>query len=139
MEEVSGGRMHYMFNRVGGLKEELPAGWTGAGAARDRPRSGAGCRTSTTWSSATRSSGPAPAASASSRAETVQAYGVSGPIARASGVDFDLRRDEPYLGYGELGRAGRDPHGRRLPGPVRVPAGAGRTSRWTSPTPASTG
>ena len=29
MEEVSGGRMHYMFNRVGGLKEELPAGWTG--------------------------------------------------------------------------------------------------------------
>ena len=29
MEEVSGGRMHYMFNRVGGLKEDLPAGWTG--------------------------------------------------------------------------------------------------------------
>src|SRR5262245_42372531 len=29
MEEISGGRMHYMFNRVGGLKEELPAGWTG--------------------------------------------------------------------------------------------------------------
>src|SRR5690606_26135559 len=35
--------------------------------------------------------------------ETVHAYGVSGPIARASGVDFDLRRDEPYLAYGELG------------------------------------
>ncbi|HET6298036.1 MAG TPA: NADH-quinone oxidoreductase subunit D, partial [Kribbella sp.] len=29
MEELSGGRMHYMFNRVGGLKEEVPAGWTG--------------------------------------------------------------------------------------------------------------
>src|SRR5574342_980182 len=28
MEEASGGRMHYMFNRVGGLKEEVPAGWT---------------------------------------------------------------------------------------------------------------
>ena len=27
---------------------------------------------------------------------------MSGPIARASGVDFDLRRDEPYLAYGEL-------------------------------------
>ncbi|CAM5272513.1 NAD(P)H-quinone oxidoreductase subunit H, chloroplastic [Streptomyces fumanus] len=26
MEEVSGGRMHYMFNRVGGLKEDLPGG-----------------------------------------------------------------------------------------------------------------
>ena len=29
MEEASGGRMHYMFNRVGGLKEDLPAGWLG--------------------------------------------------------------------------------------------------------------
>ncbi|MFQ6146990.1 NADH-quinone oxidoreductase subunit D, partial [Streptomyces seoulensis] len=34
--------------------------------------------------------------------QAVHAYGVSGPIARASGVDFDLRRDEPYLAYGEL-------------------------------------
>ena len=34
--------------------------------------------------------------------EHVHAYGVSGPIARGSGVDFDLRRDEPYLAYGEL-------------------------------------
>ena len=32
----------------------------------------------------------------------MHAYGVSGPIARAAGVDFDLRRDEPYLAYGEL-------------------------------------
>src|SRR5437868_13767890 len=28
MEEISGGRMHYMFNRVGGLKEGAPARWT---------------------------------------------------------------------------------------------------------------
>src|SRR5690606_22552071 len=34
--------------------------------------------------------------------EQIMQYGVSGPIARASGVDFDLRRDEPYLAYGEL-------------------------------------
>src|SRR5438132_3230038 len=27
MEEVSGGRIHYMFNRVGGLKDDLPNGW----------------------------------------------------------------------------------------------------------------
>ncbi|MEZ6185239.1 MAG: NADH dehydrogenase (quinone) subunit D [Planctomycetota bacterium] len=27
------------------------------------------------------------------------AYGMSGPLARASGVDRDLRRDRPYLGY----------------------------------------
>ena len=27
---------------------------------------------------------------------------MSGPVARASGLDFDLRRDEPYLAYREL-------------------------------------
>ena len=34
--------------------------------------------------------------------DAVLEYGVSGPIARASGVDFDLRRDDPYLAYEEL-------------------------------------
>lgn len=29
MEEISGGRMHYMFGRVGGLREDLPTGWLG--------------------------------------------------------------------------------------------------------------
>ena len=42
MEEVSGGRMHYMFNRVGGLKEDLPAGWLGPGRGRRRRRAAAG-------------------------------------------------------------------------------------------------
>jgi NADH-quinone oxidoreductase subunit D len=31
--------------------------------------------------------------------ETAIAYGVSGPVARASGVDVDLRRDDPYSIY----------------------------------------
>ena len=35
LEEACGGRMHYMANRVGGLKEDVPAGWTD----RVRPRS----------------------------------------------------------------------------------------------------
>jgi NADH-quinone oxidoreductase subunit D len=38
--------------------------------------------------------------------ELIAAYGVTGPIARASGVDADLRRDEPYLAYDELLRDG---------------------------------
>src|SRR6266540_3116167 len=33
MEELSGVRMHYMFNRVGGLKEDLPYGWLGRASA----------------------------------------------------------------------------------------------------------
>jgi NADH-quinone oxidoreductase subunit D len=94
--------MHFMFNRVGGLKEDLPAGWLDRArrtihAVRGRlsdiedlihgneifraRTEGVGALT----------------------AEQVAAYGLSGPIARASGVDFDLRRDDPYLAYGELG------------------------------------
>jgi NADH-quinone oxidoreductase subunit D len=35
--------------------------------------------------------------------ETIEQFGVSGPAARASGVDLDLRLQRPYLAYGELG------------------------------------
>jgi NADH-quinone oxidoreductase subunit D len=101
MEEVSGGRMHYMFNRVGGLKEELPAGWTGRvrSAVHDvrqrLPDIEDLILGNEIFHARTRSVGVL-------SPELVHAYGVSGPIARASGVDLDLRRDEPYLAYGEL-------------------------------------
>jgi NADH-quinone oxidoreductase subunit D len=35
--------------------------------------------------------------------DTIRQFGVSGPAARASGVDLDLRLQRPYLAYGELG------------------------------------
>ena len=101
MEEVSGGRMHYMFNRVGGLKEDLPAGWTGrASTAISTVRSRLQqiedlVFGNEIFGARTKGVGVLPKA-------LVEAYGVSGPIARASGLDFDLRRDEPYLAYGEL-------------------------------------
>ncbi|BFO14109.1 hypothetical protein SHKM778_04970 [Streptomyces sp. KM77-8] len=102
MEEVSGGRMHYMFNRVGGLKEDLPAGWTTRARAaiadvRSRmDRFDDLVLGNEIFRGRTRGVGVL-------SPEAVHAYGVSGPIARGSGVDFDLRRDEPYLAYGELG------------------------------------
>ncbi len=102
MEEVSGGRMHYMFNRVGGLKEDLPAGWTTRARAavadvRSRmDRFDDLVLGNEIFRGRTRGVGAL-------TPQAVHAYGVSGPIARASGVDFDLRRDEPYLAYGELG------------------------------------
>jgi NADH-quinone oxidoreductase subunit D len=105
MEEISGGRMHYMFNRVGGLKEDLPAGWLDraadavAGVRRRLPAMRDMILGNEIFIARTRGVGALDA-------ETVHAYGVSGPIARASGVDVDLRRDEPYLGYGELFREG---------------------------------
>ncbi len=109
MEEISGGRMHYMFNRVGGLKEEIPAGWL------DRA-----CRAIDDVRAALPVIG-APVAHDRFRARTggvgvltpaqVRQYGVSGPAARACGVDFDLRRDEPYLAYSELAGVLRVPTG----------------------------
>ncbi|GAA3409975.1 NADH-quinone oxidoreductase subunit D [Streptosporangium vulgare] len=101
MEEISGGRMHYMFNRVGGLKEEIPEGWTGrvAQAVADVRRRLPDIENlivgNEIFLARTRGVGVLDR-------ETVMQYGVSGPIARASGVDVDLRRDEPYLAYGEL-------------------------------------
>jgi NADH-quinone oxidoreductase subunit D len=101
MEEISGGRMHYMFNRVGGLKEELPAGWTArARTAVSEVRSRMGdiddlIMGNEIFRARTRGVGVL-------TREQILQYGVSGPIARASGVDFDLRRDEPYLAYEDL-------------------------------------
>ncbi len=86
MEEISGGRMHYMFNRVGGLKEEIPAGWldrahrTVDGVRASLPVIGAtvaGDR----FRARTRGTGVL-------TGEQVRQYGVSGPAARASGRGF---------------------------------------------------
>ncbi|MGO1166139.1 MAG: NADH-quinone oxidoreductase subunit D [Janibacter sp.] len=101
MEEISGGRMHFMFNRVGGLKEDLPAGWldrvaAAVAAVRARlPQLEALIVGNEILEGRTKGVGAL-------SHELACAYGVSGPIARASGVDVDLRRDDPYLAYGEL-------------------------------------
>jgi NADH-quinone oxidoreductase subunit D len=101
MEELSGGRMHYMFNRVGGLKEDLPYGWLGrasaaSAAVRKRlPDIEDIVMGNEIFRARTVGVGKL-------SPELVAQYGVSGPIARASGVDADLRRDEPYLAYDEL-------------------------------------
>ncbi|GAA1151944.1 NADH-quinone oxidoreductase subunit D [Kitasatospora gansuensis] len=101
LEEASGGRMHYMFNRVGGLKEDLPAGWLGrVRAAVASVRSQLPVFENLVLGNEIFRARTADVGVLS--AEQVKAYGASGPIARASGVDFDLRRDEPYLAYGEL-------------------------------------
>lgn len=105
MEELSGGRMHYMFNRVGGLKEDLPYGWLGraseaSAAVRKRlPDIEDLVLGNEIFRARTVGVGRV-------SPEMIAQYGVSGPIARASGVDADLRRDEPYLGYDELLRDG---------------------------------
>ena len=110
MEEATGGRVHYQFNRIGGLASDVPARWT------EHVR---------TALDAVRALLPALVASVDDTSrgtgvlsqDVVLSHGVSGAVARASGVDLDLRRDEPYLAYGELDlrvpvRAAGDAHAR---------------------------
>ncbi|ANS78857.1 NADH-ubiquinone oxidoreductase chain D [Serinicoccus hydrothermalis] len=101
MEEYSGGRMHFMATRVGGLLHDLPEGWldrvdAAVASVRSRLPDLVGLVLGNEILQArTRGVGVLDL-------DQVLAYGVSGPIARASGLDVDLRRDEPYLAYAEL-------------------------------------
>jgi len=102
IEAVTGGRFHPNFNRIGGVKDDLPWGWL------------AECRSAMKivfdgcdvfedlvlgneiFAARCKGVGIIPA-------ELGAAYGVSGSNLRASGVDWDLRRDgEPYLAYPDL-------------------------------------
>ncbi|MCW2572642.1 MAG: hypothetical protein JWO88_2700 [Frankiales bacterium] len=102
MEEATGGRVHFMFNRVGGLESDVPSGWreSCATAVAEVRRIVLAdldplVRSDESFAARTRGIGVL-----SSR--DVASYGVSGPVARASGFDMDLRRDDPYLAYADL-------------------------------------
>ncbi len=101
LEEVSGARIHVMLAQVGGLREDLPDGWLDqARRVVAQVRSGLSAfddlvLRDTTWRDPLRGVGVLDR-------ETALRHGVSGPLARAAGLDLDLRRDEPYLAYAEL-------------------------------------
>jgi NADH-quinone oxidoreductase subunit D len=94
IEAATGGRFHPNYDRIGGLKEDLPRGWvaeTHGAMARIRGY----CDQledllmgNEIFEARTRGVGVIPA-------ELGLAYGLSGANIRASGVDWDLRRDEP--------------------------------------------
>ena len=102
IEAVTGGRFHPNFNRIGGLKDDLPWGWI-ADTKTCMNKVLESCDEfedlvvgNPIFEKRTRSIGIIPA-------ELGAAYGVSGSNLRASGVDWDLRRDAPkYLVYDEL-------------------------------------
>jgi len=102
IEGVTGGRFHPNFNRIGGLKEDLPWGWISE-CKSTMSKVLASCDEfenlvvgNPIFEQRTRSIGIIPA-------DLGTAYGVSGSNIRASGVDWDLRRDgNPYLPYNEL-------------------------------------
>lgn len=101
IESVTGGRFHPNFNRVGGLKDDLPAGFL------DETKSAMDAILrvcddledlilgNDIFRERTRGVGVIPI-------ERGLACGVTGANIRASGCTIDIRRDEPYLAYPEL-------------------------------------
>jgi NADH-quinone oxidoreductase subunit D len=94
-ESVSGGRFHPNFNRIGGLKDDLPKGWIDE-TRRIMVKVQRFCDEmeelllgNEIFQQRTRGIGIIPA-------EVAQHYGLSGANLRASGVDWDLRRDGDY-------------------------------------------
>ena len=94
IEAATGGRFHPNFDRIGGVKDDLPAGWIQqTRQSLDKIR--AFCDEmedllvgNAIFEERTRGIGVIPA-------DVAQAYGMSGANIRASGVDWDLRRDNP--------------------------------------------
>ncbi|NLH50022.1 MAG: NADH dehydrogenase (quinone) subunit D [Myxococcales bacterium] len=110
-EAISGQRMTVSYPRIGGVSADLPAGWVEKCRefCRIFPRKVDEYETLLTnnriWNSRTRGIGVLSAAD-------ILEWGVTGPMARGSGVAYDLRKVLPYGGYEEydfevpLGQAG---------------------------------
>jgi NADH-quinone oxidoreductase subunit D len=100
-ELVGGARMHTRYFQAGGLAEDIPRGFfTECKKFCDEfPQTIDMYETLLTnqkiWLERTSGLGLL-------SADDAIALGQSGPVLRASGVDWDLRRDEPYLAYPEL-------------------------------------
>jgi NADH-quinone oxidoreductase subunit D len=102
IERVTGGRFHPNFDRIGGLKDDLPKGWI-----EDNKRTMEKVREfcdeiedllmgSEIFQERTRGIGIIPP-------DVAMQYGLSGANARASGIDWDLRRDEQVgLAYDQV-------------------------------------
>ena len=103
IEAVTGGRFHPNFDRIGGLKDDLPKGWIDE-TKRVMERIRDFCDEmedlllgNEIFEQRMRGIGVIPA-------EVGLSYGLSGANIRASGVDWDIRRDDPAspLPYREL-------------------------------------
>lgn len=97
-ESLVGARLLYGFHQVGGVRYDVPAGWaeqcrTTMNTIEQRLNEYESMlRDNAFFEARTRGVGVISSALA-------QDVGVSGPLMRASGVNFDLRRDQPYSSY----------------------------------------
>jgi len=100
-ELVTGARMHTRYFQAGGLAEDIPRGFFPECRkfVESMPQAIDQYETLLTnqkiWLERTKGTGLL-------SAEDAIALGQSGPVLRASGVDWDLRKSEPYLAYPQL-------------------------------------
>jgi Ni,Fe-hydrogenase III large subunit len=99
LEGSSGNRVNYSMNRVGGVNRELDADAIRAGV---REIGEAVARTVIPLFTTDRTVAARCRGVGVLTREQAIAYGAVGPVARASGVDTDIRRDRPYMAYGDL-------------------------------------
>jgi NADH-quinone oxidoreductase subunit D len=98
LEMTTGGRMHFGYFRPGGLKEDVPSGFYDAALKGVRqtiqrmPDYEDLLLGNEIFKQRTIGVGLL-------EKDVAYSYGVSGPIARGSHIDFDVRKDEPYSSY----------------------------------------
>jgi Ni,Fe-hydrogenase III large subunit len=100
LESISGNRVNYSMNRIGGVNRDISRPEDVCSAVQDIHDTVSRkliplVTSDSTIEARTRGVGVL------TRAEAI-AFGAVGPVARASGVDIDLRRDCPYLAYSNL-------------------------------------
>jgi len=100
-ESWTGARLTTSVSRIGGMMADIPEGWENGlrDFVRTFPTTLREVDTMFTrnaiWCGRTQGVGAMTAADAIN-------YSLSGPMLRASGVDYDVRKDRPYLGYDEF-------------------------------------
>jgi len=104
LERMSGGRVHPMITRIGGLAHDAPPNWTAdVRRAIDLTAEELPILMRIVESTAHQVALDAGSTDTTPIArltyDDAVAYGVGGPVARASGLDLDLRRDAPLLAY----------------------------------------
>jgi NADH-quinone oxidoreductase subunit D len=97
-EVVTGGRVHPMFTRIGGIAAPLTTEALDHYDTIVAELSAASALIGDTVRGYAEGLG---GVAVLARDEAI-AFGASGAVGRASGLDMDLRRDDPYLAYGEL-------------------------------------
>ena len=102
MNHLTGARLTYSYVRIGGLARDLPEGWLVRLEEILQFTEQIPSNACTACSTATGSSSTARATSGDDARRHALNWGYTGPILRSTGLPMDLRKDTPYLAYGEL-------------------------------------